>query len=441
MRIFWLNSGLLPEACVACGYEPDTGCGWIGAMLDAVRCASSDVQFCVVSIDWRSCDVQIGNTRHVSIPASFTYSQIPHEIQQRYQELITEFKPDVIHVQGTEYFYGCMDTAVYCDVPVVVSIQGVLSGIWPHYPGGLTRREMFCAHLNPRFFLKGQTLFQEQTFWRECRAAQEAKILRQQRYFLGRTEWDRAWVQYFNPRARYFEVNENLRPPFYTVTRVPTQIRKHSIYCGASVSCALKGGHWLLRAIAALKSEFPDIQLRIAAAQKLLTPPNALHDRLYDQAYHRYLRQLITKLGVRDNIVALPNLTGDQVAEELRHAELFVSPSMCENSPNSLCESMLVGTPSIATFVGGVPSILKDGLEGKLVPSGDPAALAGAIRRWFFHPEEAEACVGPARATARKRHDSVANAKATLNVYRELARSGPERTGRHENSLLRTECE
>lgn len=424
MRIFWINNGLLPEACVAYGYEPDTGCGWIGAMLDAVRFASPDSQFCVVSIDWRSCDVQIGNTRHVSIPASFTYSQIPHEIQQRYRKIIAEFEPDVIHVQGTEYFYGCMDAAVYCDVPVVVSIQGVLSGIWPHYPGGLTRREMFCAHLTPRFFLKGQTLFREQTFWRECRAVQEAKILRQQRYFIGRTQWDRAWVQYFNPRARYFEVNENLRSPFYTAARDQDQIRKHSIYCGASVSYALKGGHWLLRAIAALKSEFPDIQLRIAATQKLLTPPNSLHDRLYDQAYHRYLRQLITKLGVRDNIVALPNLTGGQVAEELRLAELFVSPSMCENSPNSLCESMLVGTPSIATFVGGVPSILKDGLEGKLVPSGDPAALAGAIRHWFLHPEEAQRCAVEAKKKALARHDAIQNAEVTMKVYREIIGGG-----------------
>jgi glycosyltransferase involved in cell wall biosynthesis len=82
---------------------------------------------------------------------------------------------------------------------------------------------------------------------------------------------------------------------------------------------------------------------------------------------------------------------------------------------------MLVGTPSIATFVGGVPSILKDGEEGKLVPSGDPAALAGAIQRWFLHPEEAEACVEPARATALRRHNPKINAEATLAVYREIA--------------------
>ena len=74
----------------------------------------------------------------------------------------------------------------------------------------------------------------------------------------------------------------------------------------------------------------------------------------------------------------------------------------------------------IVSFVGRTSSILR-GVEGKLVPSSDPAALAGAIRRWFPHPEEAEACVEPARATAVVRHNGRKNAEDTLRVYREIA--------------------
>ena len=63
---------------------------------------------------------------------------------------------------------------------------------------------------------------------------------------------------------------------------------------------------------------------------------------------------------------------------------------------------------------------MKDGVEGKLVPSSDPAALAGAIRRWFMHPDEAEGCVEPARATAHVRHNGRKNAEDTLKVYQEI---------------------
>jgi glycosyltransferase involved in cell wall biosynthesis len=46
-----------------------------------------------------------------------------------------------------------------------------------------------------------------------------------------------------------------------------------------------------------------------------------------------------------------------------------------------------VGCPVIATAVGGVPEVVRDGENGILVPPGDPEALAGAIRRFFDDDE------------------------------------------------------
>ena len=411
----------MPAACEAKGYEKRNSCGWLESMIDALLRADSMLELCLMGWDSRPCDIQIGRVRYVSFAESGLtwYSKIPLRFQQKAQRLIKEFNPDLIHVQGTEYFYGCFPQEVYCGKPVVVSIQGLISGIHPHYMGGISPRELRGTNWNARFFLKGRTLLSEQTTWREGRAVQEQKVLRQQSNFIGRTSWDRDVIHFYNPTARYFMVNENLRPPFFTVRRTAQTVKRHSIYCSAAASTALKGAHWLIRAVSALKSEFPDIELRIAAASGLHSP-KGLKGLLLDQSYQSYLRRLIKEWDVGKHIVALPSLPAEKVAEELQRAELFVLPSMCENSPNSLGEAMLVGTPSIATFVGGVPSILKDGVEGKLVPSGDPAALAGAIRRWFTHPEEAEASIKPARATALKRHDTKTNAEATLAVYREL---------------------
>ena len=421
MKVLWFHSGLMPNACDALGYEKCNTCGWLESMLDALLAADPRVEYCLLGWDWRPCDVQIGRVRHVSFGCGGLtwYKKIPTVFQEKARKLIREFAPDVIHVQGTEYFYGCFNPEVYAGKPVVVSIQGLISGIAPHYLGGISPKELRGTNWNLRYLLKGRSLLQEQRVWLEGRAVQEQKILRQQMNFIGRTEWDRETVAFYNPRARYWTVNENLRPPFFVTRRDPKNVKRHSIYCSAAASTALKGCHWLIRAVAGLKDEFPDIELRIAAANGLI-PPKGLKAKLFDQSYHCYLRRLIHELGVEKQIVALPQISAEEVAKELQRAELFVLPSMCENSPNSLGEAMLVGTPSIATFVGGVPSILKDGVEGKLVPSGDPAALAGAIRRWFLHPEEAEAGVEAARQTALNRHDAKRNAEATLAVYRQL---------------------
>lgn len=413
----------MPVACEAMGYDKRISCGWLESMLDALIEADPCIEFCLLGWDWRPCDVQIGRVRHVSFGRGGMtwYKKIPRYFEEKARQLIAEFNPDVIHVQGTEYFYGCFDPSVYAGKPVVVSLQGVISGYHMHYNGELSPKELFTSSFNLRKLLKNQSVFNNQTAWREIRAEQEEKIIHQHNAFIGRTEWDESWVKFFNPRGKYFTVNENLRPPFFVERRDPSRIKRHTIYCSAAASYPLKGCHWLLRAIASLKEDYPDIRIRIAAAKDYFSKDVSLLARLKGEAYHTYLRKLVKELGVEKHVVALPPISAERVAEELKSAELFVLPSMCENSPNSLGEAMLVGTPSIATFVGGVPSILKDGIEGKLVPSGDPAALAGAIRRWFEHPEEAEACVEPARATALKRHNREANALATLNVYRELA--------------------
>lgn len=422
MRVLWLHSGLMPAACDVLGYDKRVSCGWLESMLDALLATDSSLELCLLGWDWRPCDIQIGRVRHVSFGCGGKtwYKKIPRHLQEKASALIREFKPDVIHVQGTEYFYGCFPAEVYNGVPVVVSIQGLISGICPHYMGGISPKELRGTNWNARYFIKGRSLLSEQEEWREGRAVQEQKVLRQQMNFIGRTEWDRETIRYYNPKARYFVVNENLRAPFFNARRNPKNIKRHTIYCSGAASTALKGAHWLIRAVAGLKTDYTDIELRIAAAEGL-KQPNGIMARLKDQSYFAYLRRLIRDLGVEENVVALPSLSADCVVEELKRAELFVLPSMCENSPNSLGEAMLVGTPSIATFVGGVPSILKDGVEGKLVPSGDPAALAGAIRRWFEHPDEAESCVEFARRTAYARHDVKTNAEKTIGIYRELS--------------------
>ena len=425
MKVLWFYGGtLLPAASRALGDPIGVSCGWLPSMLDALLAADGDIKICVVGLDARNCDFEDGRVRYATFGQAgrFTYKKIPGELQGRASRIIKDFCPDVIHIQGTEYFYGCFDEAVYGGVPTVVSLQGVISGCHPYYNGGLSPNEVRCYDLTPKGLLKRHSVFGVQTKWRETRAAQEVRVLKAHRNFIGRTEWDRAWVEFYNPAARYFTVNENLRAPFYAERRNPANVKRHSIYCGAAAHYPLKGLHWLMRAVASLKDEFPDIQLRIAAAERYFAPNRSIMERLKGQGYHAYLRSLAKELAIEDNIVALPTLPAEAVAEELKSAELFVLPSMCENSPNSLGEAMIVGTPSIATFVGGVPSILKDGKEGCLVPSGDPAALADAIRRWFRHPDEAEACVANARATAIARHNVGVNARATLNVYWEIAR-------------------
>jgi glycosyltransferase involved in cell wall biosynthesis len=90
------------------------------------------------------------------------------------------------------------------------------------------------------------------------------------------------------------------------------------------------------------------------------------------------LLQLIQQLDL-GGFVELPGVVTDMLGfyDQL---DLFVLPSLTEGMPISILEAMAMGLPIVATTVGGIPELVRDGVEGLLVPAGEPGALAKALR-------------------------------------------------------------
>ncbi|HEX6788989.1 MAG TPA: glycosyltransferase family 4 protein [Gaiellaceae bacterium] len=84
-----------------------------------------------------------------------------------------------------------------------------------------------------------------------------------------------------------------------------------------------------------------------------------------------------------ENVRLLGPLDRRGVLELFRAADAALLSSAWENFPHALVEALAVGTPVLATRVGGIPEIVVDGENGLLVPAGDAAALTDAIRRFF----------------------------------------------------------
>jgi glycosyltransferase involved in cell wall biosynthesis len=87
-----------------------------------------------------------------------------------------------------------------------------------------------------------------------------------------------------------------------------------------------------------------------------------------------------------DRITFLGPLPRDDVLRLFRAADASLLSSTWENFPHTVVESLAVGTPVIATAVGGVSEVVKDGENGLLVPPGDAGALASAIHRFYGEP-------------------------------------------------------
>jgi glycosyltransferase involved in cell wall biosynthesis len=97
------------------------------------------------------------------------------------------------------------------------------------------------------------------------------------------------------------------------------------------------------------------------------------------------LERQAAALGLDGRVRFLGSVSRDRVLRLFRAADASILSSSWENLPHTVLEALAAGSPVIATAVGGVPEVVRDGENGLLVPPDDPHALADAIRRFFAH--------------------------------------------------------
>jgi glycosyltransferase involved in cell wall biosynthesis len=116
----------------------------------------------------------------------------------------------------------------------------------------------------------------------------------------------------------------------------------------------------------------------VAAARIVCaSEPHAIFLLIGDGPERRQLEAQVRDAGLDNNIVFLGRRT--DIPELLACCDLSVMPSESEAFPNALLESMSAGLPVVATNVGGSTEIIENGINGMLVPPGDPEKLAAAV--------------------------------------------------------------
>ncbi|HKE16313.1 MAG TPA: glycogen synthase [Kofleriaceae bacterium] len=107
----------------------------------------------------------------------------------------------------------------------------------------------------------------------------------------------------------------------------------------------------------------------------------------------------------------------DQLVQLYSHAAVFACPSIYEPFGLINLEAMACSTPVVATRVGGIPEVVVDGETGWLVPPGDPAALAGALRGALADPQRAARFGAAGRRRVEQRFSWHRIAELTMGVY------------------------
>jgi len=322
---------------------------------------------------------------------------------------VNEWKPDLLHIHGTESAYGLLTARNMVSVPSVISLQGLLGPCseWYRYFGNRSLLDIARMHRFLEFpSLRGHWM----GFWKIRNAAKrEREIIQGNQFFMGRTAWDRAYLRALNPFASYFHENRILRGPFWEKNWELGRAQRHRVIF-TNAGHPRKGTETLLEAVRLLRPDYPDICAAIGGGISLRS------------GYGRYIRRRIG--AINGLAIELGQLNAEQMAGEMTRSHVFVSPSFIDNNANAVCEAQLIGMPVISTYTGGLPSLIDEGRTGLFYPTGDAFMLASRIRQVFENDDIATRLGQHAREVARIRHDPDSVVQQVLSAYEGVLAGG-----------------
>ena len=175
----------------------------------------------------------------------------------------------------------------------------------------------------------------------------------------------------------------------------------------------LKGAHQVLKALPIILQQYPDTVVNFCGSSVM---SKDVKNILRFQGYHLYLRRLVKRLHLQNNVHFLGSLSEEQMKQQFLDANVYVMPSAIENSPNSLCEAQILGIPVVASYCGGAPTLLREEETGYFYRYEEYEMLAQIIIR-LFNRKDFKNLSAKERKAALARHDRKKNAKELAKIY------------------------
>ena len=308
-----------------------------------------------------------------------------------YLSIINQVQPDVIHIHGSENPFGCLFTKT--DIPVVMSFQGCETVNFHKYFSGIEKEYLTGMQFDMpslKSFIT-QTTYKRQFKKYAKTKERELRNLTNCPAVIGRTDWDRRVSRVLSPASIYYCNNEVLRSVFYHSVWDKTFSEIIIVHSTIGDSFT-KGLETICETLFLLHSLGKKIEWRIAGIK--------VSDVIY-----KIVRKKMQSRFPTHSLVLLGEVNESDLFTKMNEADIYVMPSHIENSPNNLCEAMIIG------------SLLTDKVEGILIQDGDPWSMAGAILELHRNPVWAKQLGTNARTRALERHNKEKIVSDLIEIY------------------------
>ena len=410
MKILWIINLPLPEVSKLRGLKQSPFGGWlVNASIDL---ALSGVE---LSIAYPCGSKEVIKTIGQEI-TYYSFSDKKNSQRKLLNSIIVDSSPQLVHIFGTEYSHSlaASELAKEKNIPAIVSIQGLVSFIEKHLYANLPPNVLKGKSIRNHIF-RDNIMGLKSKFIR--RGLNEVSTLNNVDHIIGRTTWDRAASFQINPNAKYHFCNETLRESFYNSRWDIDRCDPYSIFLSQS-SYSIKGLHYMLEALPTILKQYPKTKLYIAGND--IAGDGSLKSWLKRNYYDLYIKKLINKYSLKNVVIFTGLLNENEMSDKFLKSNVFVCPSSIENSPNSLGEAMILGVPTISSYVGGVPDMLEHDVEGYLYQADAPYMLAHYVCEIFGKPDKTVLMSKNAINKALVTHNKTVNTAKLIEIYREI---------------------
>lgn len=395
MRVLWFA---MTSSC----YDVKNTGSWIEALEKIFKRYLPDVEL-GITFEHQDEVFKVNRERVTYYPIHIQRTSSPKNnyelLRPHYLKVIEDFKPDIIHCFGTErWHYGLMAKEV--KVPFVIHIMGFMNIYDPMDEIVLHQHDYIkYFNYNPLKYLIHKREYKTKHENQEL----ERDVMTANKYFMGRTEWDKNIVKYYSPGSTYYHCEEAIRDEIYnSPVKWKFHSRKKNRLITIGNAGSLKGNEMMLRAAWLLKNQF-----------------HVDFEWLYtsDEYQLSFFEKVIGIKHDDVNIKLIGRLSASEIVTQLADADFYIHPAIIDNSPNTVCEAQLIGTPIISTNAGGIPSLIEDGKTGFLYPYSEPHALAFKIMNLVGNKEVLEKVSENEYCVSHNRHNPESIAKDINNIY------------------------
>jgi 1,4-alpha-glucan branching enzyme len=326
------------------------------------------------------------NPFNIPVAKDFIFSQIS---SREIDKICRDYGIDIVHGQSpSSYGYSLLRRG---DLPFVVTLHGTSFGEFASYfdvPLSFIDRTLIS---NAAF----EMLFAFLTCI-EYRCADRVIAV-------SKATAEETVRFYRLPRERVVAIHNGIDLPSFTDSRVAEGSQEHTILSVGRLSWR-KGYKYLIDAMPYVLSEYPNANLLLVG----------------DGIQKIHLQQHTRKLGIENSVFFLGKVSADRLYSLYHGADVYVQPSLYEPFGIAILEAMSMGKAVVATCVGGIPELIRNGVEGLLVEPGSSLQLTRAITDVFSDSSCKKRFGGNARKRVEREFTWEAIAKKTLEFYTNL---------------------